>query len=97
MSDLMIHDLTLDQELDREAAAAIRGGVNDWIFTARPASMGTPGSGVYVSNTYIDNDFFMIQPQIFNVGNGVNNTGTILYNIEPQSVSAASPVNILGI
>ena len=101
MSTLTIKDLIDNYELDKEATSVILGGVNDWVRTftrARQAS--TPMTVFNISyttnNTYVDNDYIMVQPQIFNIGNGVQNSGYMSFDVDPMSVSAASPVNVLA-
>ena len=95
MSNLTIKDLTDSHELDRKAASAILGGINEWIHIPQ-ASVGSPipSTSFNIYNTYVDNDYILIQPQIFNIGNGVENSGNIAYNLDPQFVSAVSPINV---
>jgi hypothetical protein len=102
MSNLTIKDLAFNYELDQEAASLITGGINEWInipLRSRPLSpLSIMSYNIQITNntynTYIDNDYTLVQPQIFNVGNGVDNTGSMSYNISPQFVSALSPVSV---
>ncbi|MGB5585265.1 MAG: hypothetical protein WBO93_16950 [Gammaproteobacteria bacterium] len=95
MSNLIIKDLTNNYDLDKAATSVILGGVNEWIrnFTlARPTNSPMSVFNInYTNNTYIDNDFIMVQPTIFNIGNGVNNSGSISYDVNSVGLS---PVNI---
>jgi hypothetical protein len=95
MSNLIIKDLTHNYDLDKKATSVILGGINDWIrsFTqTRPTSSPMSVLNInYTNNTYIDNDYIMVQPTIFNIGNGVNNTGSISYDVNSVGLS---PVNI---
>jgi hypothetical protein len=102
MSNLTIKDLAFNHELDQAAASLISGGINEWInipLRSRPLSpLSIMSYNIQVTNntynTYVDNDYTLIQPQIFNVGNGVENSGSMSYNVSPQFVSALSPVNV---
>ncbi|MGB5278138.1 MAG: hypothetical protein WBO73_00795 [Gammaproteobacteria bacterium] len=99
MSNLFIKDLTENHQLDRKAASAILGGMNDWVRTfsqARPTSSPMSVFNISYTNntTYIDNDYVLVQPQFFNIGNGVENSGSISYNVNPTVVSALSPTSI---
>jgi hypothetical protein len=94
MSKLTIKDLETSRELDREAASAILGGINEWIHIPTPSIPFRPMSMTNIYN--IDNDYTMINPQIFNVGNGVTNSGSIVYNVSPMLLNAGSPINVLS-
>ena len=102
MSNLTIKDLAFNYELDQEAASLITGGINEWISIPVRSHPMSPLSilsyNIQITNntynTYIDNDYTLVQPQIFNIGNGVDNTGSMSYNISPQFVSALSPVSV---
>lgn len=97
MSKLIIKDLAKNIQLDRELATKILGGINDWVRTYMRASSVTPPMNVFnisYNYTYVDNDYIMVQPQIFNIGTGVENSGTISYNVNSTTVSALSPVEI---
>ena len=94
MSKLTIKDLETSRELDREAASAILGGINEWIHIPMPSIPLRPMSMTNIYN--IDNDYTMINPQFFNVGNGVTNSGSIVYNVSPMLLNAGSPINVLS-
>lgn len=96
MSNLIIKDLAENYQLDRKAASAILGGINDWVRTFTRSSPASPITVFNITNntTYVDNDYILVQPQFFNIGNGVENSGNISYNINPMVVSAVSPVSI---
>ena len=97
MSNLIIKDLENSHELDQAAASQILGGINEWINIPQPLSpMSLISYNIQANtyNTFIDNDYTLIQPQIFNIGNGVENTGSMTYNISPQFVSAVSPISV---
>lgn len=93
MSKLTINDLESSRELDRKAASTILGGINEWINIPVPSRTMTPMS---ITNIYMDNDYTLINPQFFNIGNGVTNTGSISYNVSPMLVSAASPSYVVS-
>ncbi|MEJ2456319.1 MAG: hypothetical protein P8103_19515 [Candidatus Thiodiazotropha sp.] len=94
MSNLTIKDLESSHELDRAAASAIMGGINEWI---RIPTLPRPATPTSICNIYnIDYDYTMINPQFFNIGNGVTNSGTIVYDVDPMLLSAASPVNAIA-
>ena len=102
MSNLTIKDLAFNYELDQAAASLILGGINEWIQIPLRSQPISPMSIISYNiqttnntyNTVIDNDYTLIQPQIFNVGNGLENSGSMAYNISPQFVSALSPINV---
>jgi len=102
MSNLTLKDLTYSYDLDQAAASQILGGINEWInipvssMPIRPMSIISYNvqNTTNTFNTFIDNDYTLIQPQIFNVGNGVSNSGSMSYNISPQFVSAVSPISV---
>jgi len=93
MSKLTINDLETSRELDREAASAVLGGINEWINIPMPAPRMSPMS---ITNIYMDNDYTLINPQFFNIGTGVSNSGNITYNVSPMLVSAASPTYVMS-
>lgn len=90
MSNLTIKDLETSRELDRVAASSILGGINEWIHIPTQATPFTPMSITNIVN--IDNDYTMINPQFFNIGNNVSNSGTMVFNVSPMLVNAASPI-----
>ena len=93
MSNLTIKDLESSRTLDRQAASAILGGINEWIHIPTPQPKAIPPMSIF--NIY-DIDYTMINPQFFNIGTGVTNSGNIVYNVSPMLLSAASPVNVLS-
>ena len=97
MSNLIIKDLENSYELDQSAASQILGGINEWIHIPQslsPMSFISYNIQSNTYNTFIDNDYTLVQPQIFNIGNGVENSGSMTYNIDPQFVSAVSPISV---
>ncbi len=94
MSKLTIKDLETSRELDREAASAILGGINEWINIPTPSIPRM--SPMSITNIYMDNDYTLVNPQFFNFGNGVANSGSIVYNVSPMLVNAASPTYVMS-
>jgi hypothetical protein len=92
MSNLTIKDLETSRELDRAAASAILGGINEWIRIPTSPFPMTPITNIY----NIDNSITMVNPQFFNIGNGVTNSGSMIFNVSPMLVEAASPTTLVS-
>lgn len=87
MSRLVIGDLAVNRELDQAAVKKICGGINGfslgWAIARLRQDRQGPAPGIAPVNfvSITTNNF--INPTIFNVHNGADNSGTMTTNIAP--------------